>query len=66
MFLNKELVQYNNKLYWVYKKFKSSSIKEGKINNVKDLWNCDIVLKTRNDSDELLFLREISEIELVN
>jgi hypothetical protein len=66
MFLNKELVQYNNKLYWVYKKFKSSSIKEGKINNVKDLWNCDIVLKTRNDSDELLFLREIPEIELVN
>ena len=66
MFLNKELVQYNNKLYWVYRKFKSSSIKEGKINDVKDLWNCDIVLKTRNDSDELLFLREIPEIELVN
>jgi hypothetical protein len=65
MFLNKELVQYNNKLYWVYRKFKSSSIKEGKINDVKDLWNCDIVLKTRNDSDELLFLREIPEIELV-
>jgi hypothetical protein len=66
MFLKKELVQYNNKLYWVYRKFKSSSIKEGKINDVKDLWNCDIVLKTRNDSDELLFLREIPEIELVN
>lgn len=66
MFLNKELVQYNNKLYWIYRKFKSSSIKEGKINDVRDLWNCDIVLKMRNDSDELLFLREIPEIELVN
>jgi hypothetical protein len=63
---NSELVKYNDKLYYIYRKFKSTSIKEGKINDVKDLWNCDIVLRTKADSDELLFLREISEIELMN
>ena len=64
--LKKELVTFNNKIYWIYRKFKSTSIKEGKLNDVKDLWGCDLVLKTKSDSDELLFLREIPEIELVN
>ena len=66
MFLNKELISYNNKLYWVYRKFKLKNIKEGKVNDVKDLWNCDLVLKTKNDSDDVIFLREISEVELIN
>lgn len=66
MFLNKELISYNNKLYWIYRKFKLQNIKEGKVNDVKDLWNCDLVLKTKNDSDEIIFLREISEVELIN
>lgn len=64
--LNKQLINYNDKLYWVYKKYKMSNIVEGKVNDVKDFWNCDLVLKTRNDSDELLFLREISDLELSN
>lgn len=66
MTLIKELINFNNKLYWVYRKFKSSAIKEGKVNDVKELWNCDLVVKSRNDSDELLFLREIPDLELVN
>jgi hypothetical protein len=66
MIFNKELINYNNRLYWVYRKIKIHNIKEGKINDVKDFWNCDVVLKMRNDSDELIFLREIPEAELVN
>jgi hypothetical protein len=66
MTLTKELVNFNNKLYWVYRKFKSSGIKDGKVNDVKELWNCDLVVKSRSDSDELLFLREIPDLELVN
>lgn len=66
MILNKELLNYNNKLYWVYRKIKINNIKDGKVNDVKEFWNCDVVLKMRNDSDELIFLREIPEAELVN
>lgn len=64
--LNKELINYQNKLYWVYKKVKQNQIKEGFVNDVKEFWNCDIVLKHRNSEDEyLLFMREIPEAELV-
>lgn len=67
MVLNKELVNYQDKLYWIYRKVKASSIREGFINDVKIYWNCDIVLKNRNQTDEmLLFLREIPEAEIVS
>jgi hypothetical protein len=66
MILNKELINYNNKLYWVYRKIKNNQIKEGKVNDVKDFWGCDVVLKMRSDSEDLIFLREITDLELVN
>lgn len=63
----KELINYQDKLYWVYRKTKASSIREGFINDIKELWHCDLVLKNRNQSDEiLLFLREIPEAEVVS
>lgn len=62
----KEMITYQNKLYWVYKKVKQTQIKEGFVNDVKELWDCDIVLKHRNVDDEfLIFLREIPDLELV-
>ena len=64
--LPKEFVNYQDKLYSVFKKVKQSSIKEGYLNDVKDFWNCDIVVKSRtNDQDILLFLREIEEATIV-
>ncbi len=66
MILNKELISYNGKLYWVYRKIKNYHIKDGKVNDVKEFWNCDVVLKMRSDSEDLIFLREIPEAELVN
>jgi hypothetical protein len=63
--LNKELVSYQNKLYYIYKKLKQDRIKEGSINDVRDLWMCDVVVRSRvNNDDTLLFLREIPDIEI--
>jgi len=60
----KDLVHYQNKLYYVYKKMKPESIKEGYVNDVKDFWRCDVVVRNKfNNDDSLLFLREISDLE---
>jgi hypothetical protein len=63
----KEYVNYQNKLYWIYRRVKQDKIKEGFVQNIKDYWDCDIVLKHRfNEDDVLLFLREIPELEILN
>jgi hypothetical protein len=64
--LNKELVTYQNKLFYVYKKIKQDRIKEGYVNDIKDFWLCDVVVRSRmNNDDTLLFLREIEEVQVV-
>jgi hypothetical protein len=64
--LNKELVNYQSKLYYIYKKLKQDRIKEGHVNDLREHWKCDIVVKSRiNNDDTLLFLVEISEAEIV-
>ena len=63
--LNKELVHYQNKLFYIYKKLKQDRVKDGYVNDVKDFWNCDVVVKSRvNNDDTLLFLREIEEAQV--
>lgn len=65
--LKKELVQYQDGLYWVYRKVKQTYIKEGSVNDLKEFWNCDVAVKNRNNNDEyILFLREIPEATLVD
>ncbi len=61
--LNKELINYQDKLYWVYRRIKATSIKEGHTNDVKEHWMCDLVIKNRND-DNLLFL--LNQVYLKN
>ena len=64
--LNKELVNYQNKLFYVYKKLKQDRIKDGYVNDIKDFWLCDVVVRSRvNNDDTLLFLREIEEAHVV-
>jgi len=64
--LNKELIHYNDKLYWVYRKVKQSHVKENHINDVKDMWLCDLVLRSKNqDETQLLFVMEIEESTIV-
>jgi hypothetical protein len=63
----KEFVNYQNRLYWIYRKVKNDRIKEGFVQDIKNYWNCDLVVKHRhNEDDLLLFLREIPELEILN
>ena len=65
--VSKELVTYQDKLYYVYKKMKPHQVKDGYVNDIKELWRCDVVVKSRhNNDDTFLFLREIPEIEIDN
>ena len=64
--LNKELVNYQDKLYWVYRKVKNSQVKDGSITDLTNFWMCDMVVRNRiNNDDTLLFMREIGEAEIV-
>jgi hypothetical protein len=65
--LNKELVNYQNKLYWVYRKVNQSHIDMTNVTELRDYWLCDIILKqkTSQNSEVLLFLREIPEAEII-
>ena len=65
--LNKELVKYQDKLYYIYRRVKESHVMEGKIQDIKDFWMCDIVLKQKTSSNDevLLFLREIPEAQII-
>lgn len=64
--LPKEFVNYQDKLYWIYRKVKQSQIKEGSVTDLKDFWMCDVVVRSRhNNDDTLLFMREIEEAKIV-
>jgi len=61
-----EIVNYQDKLYYIYRRIDKNRIKEGFINEVKELWHCDIVLKNKNNNDEqLMFLIEIPDAIIV-
>lgn len=65
--LNKELVIYQDKLYWIYRKVKNSQVKEGSVSDLRDFWMCDVAVRNRNQNDDmLLFLREIEEAKIVS
>lgn len=65
--LNKELVKYQDRLYWIYRKVKATAIKDGCVNDVKEFWNCDVAVRNRIQNDDtILFLREIPEAKLVD
>jgi hypothetical protein len=61
-----ETVNYQDKLFWVYRKVSKDRIKDGHILDVRNAWHCDTVLKTKNQDEEmLLFLVEISDATIV-
>ncbi len=65
--LNKELLKYQDKLYYVFKRLRQSQVKEGYVNDVKEWWNCDVVVRSRQQNDDtLIFLREIEEVTIVS
>lgn len=61
-----EIVNYQDKLYYIYRRYPKNQIKDGFVNEVRDLWHCDVVLKKKNEDDEMLiFLVEIPEAVIV-
>lgn len=62
----KEFVNYQDKLYWVYRKVKHSQVKEGSLSDLKNFWMCDVAVRNRNQNDDLLlFLREIEDAKII-
>lgn len=62
----KDLVKYQDKLYWTYRKVNQGQVIEERIQDLKEFWYCDIVLKQKTSQGEvLLFLREISDVEVI-
>jgi hypothetical protein len=65
--LKKDFINYQDKLYWIYRRLKQTSVREENVQMIKDFWYCDLVLKFRNNEDDsLLFLREIPDVEILN
>jgi hypothetical protein len=65
--LPREYVNYQDKLYWIYRKVKHHQVKEGSINDLREFWICDMVVRNKNQTDDtLLFLREIEEAIIVS
>ena len=65
--LPREYVNYQDKLYWIYRKVKHHQVKEGSVNDLKEFWMCDMVVRNKNQNDDtLLFMREIEEATIVS
>lgn len=67
MLLNKELIKYQDKLFWVYRKIKQELVNEKYIQDLREFWMCDIILKQKTPQGEVfIFLREIPEAVIVS
>ena len=65
--LPREYVNYEDKLYWVYRKVNQSQVKEESVSELRDYWMCDIVIRNKNQNNNiLLFMREIEEAIIVS
>jgi hypothetical protein len=61
--LTNNLFPYNDKLYIGFKKIKIDRIEEDYAKYLKEVWLCDMLLKTPQYGGVYLFLREIQEVE---
>ena len=62
----RDFVKYQDRLYWTYRKVNQGQVIEERIQDLKEFWYCDIVLKQKTSNNEvLMFLREIPEAEII-
>ena len=61
--LTNNLFPYNGKLYLGFKRIKIDRIDENYARYLKEMWLCDILLKTPQYGGVYLFLREIQDVE---
>lgn len=65
--LAKEFLKYQDRLFWVYRRVNAEHVVEDKVQDLKEFWFCDIVLKQKTPQSEvLIFLREVSEAVIVS
>ena len=63
----KEMVTYQDRLFWIYRRVNPTQIQEDKVQESKEFWHCDMVLKQKTSQNEVyMFLREIPEAEIVS
>ena len=63
----KEMVTYQDRLFWIYRRVNPTQIHEHKVQELKEFWHCDMVLKQKTSQNEVyMFLREIPEAEIVS
>jgi len=63
----KEMVTYQDRLFWIYRRVNPTQIQEDKVQELKEFWHCDMVLKQKTSQNEVyMFLREIPEAEIVS
>lgn len=58
--LNKELINYKDELYWVYRRVKEQRVKDP--STLREYWLCDIALRSGED---LLFCRHIPDAKII-
>jgi hypothetical protein len=61
-----ELLKFQDRLFYVYRRIKSTSIKMEYLEEIKKYWLCDLVLRASTDSEVLIFLREIPDLEIID
>lgn len=67
MTITTEFINYNNKLYTVYRTLKQGRVKDEYLNDIKEMWHCDLVVKSKTeDNVKVLFCREVKDAELVD
>ncbi len=49
--MNKEIINYQGNLYWVYRKVKQTQINQEFISDLKGYWLCDLVVRDKNSEN---------------
>ena len=63
---NREIVNYDNKVYMVYRKLPVKRFNTAHTDELMEVWYCDITLRnTEENNDYMYFLREIKDAEIV-
>lgn len=60
---NDNIYPYNDKLYFGYRRVRDNQITLDEAKELKEFWDCDIVLKTPQYGGVYLFLNEIKDVE---
>lgn len=69
MIFCKELFNYENKLFYIYRKVKNNSVKPQYVNDLKEIWGCSKVIRQINrqtNESFLLFLIEIEDALIID